>query len=111
MTYPYAYAFIVGYDVDGPYLDCFMDVSQVIGVTPEEFENVTAIQKRLGLDTTQRERLLMSFNGMNLRARVTGKVIHKVNTEEPLKADDLQLVLQMKQMDHSLKTFLDESRI
>lgn len=111
MTYAHAYAFIVGYDIDGPYLDCFMDVSSVVGVTPEEFANVTAIQKRLGVDTTQRERLMMNFNGMNLRALVTGKTIHKVNTEEPIEADDLRLVLQMKQMDHTLKLFLNESKI
>jgi hypothetical protein len=107
----FAYAFIVGYDEDGPYLDCFMDVSQALNVTADEFADVTAIQKRLGLDISQRERLATNFSGMTLRARVTGKTIHKVDTDEPLTADDLRLYLQYKQMDKTLKDFLTRSKI
>jgi hypothetical protein len=48
---------------------------------------------------------------MTLRARVTGKTIHKVDTDEPLTADDLRLYLQYKQMDKTLKDFLTRSKI
>jgi hypothetical protein len=106
-----AYAFIVGYDADGVYLDSFMDVSQALGVTADEFANVTAIQKRLGLDISQRESLASNMSGMMLRSRVTGKTIHKVDTDEPLTADDLRLLLQYKQMDKTLKLFLKRSTL
>jgi hypothetical protein len=54
---------------------------------------------------------LGNMAGISLRARVTGKRMHKVTTEEPITAEVLDSVLRNKQFEGKLKSFLKESEI
>ena len=107
----YASVFIVGYDEDGPHCDSFVDVSPALGVTHDQYLRTIQAAERVGADSTYRKAVLVSMNGIQLRARVTGRRLHKVTTEEPITAEVLDSVLRNKQFEGKLKTFLKESEI
>jgi hypothetical protein len=107
----YAYVFLVGFDEDGPHTDCFLDVSSLVGSDLGQYMASIQAARRLGLDTKPRENALTNLNGVQLRARVTGKRMHKVTTEEPITAEVLDSVLRNKQFEGKLKSFLKESEI
>lgn len=106
-----SYAFLVGYDVDGPYADCFLDVTPMIGVQMPEYLNVTAIADRMGVDTTERKLLPQHMQGMFLRARVTGKTIHRIDTEEAMTFTDFNTYMRHLYAKGKLKEFLKGSQI
>jgi hypothetical protein len=107
----YAYVFLVGFDEDGPHTDCFLDVSAALGFNPQTYQLATDTAKRLGIPTGERVAFLGNMAGISLRARVTGKRMHKVTTEEPITAEVLDSVLRNKQFEGKLKSFLKESEI
>lgn len=106
-----AYVFLVDYDEDGPYADSLLDVSAAMGQTPETYKLAIDTAKRMGIPTESRERLSKSMIGITLRARFTGKQLHKITTEEPIDHAALDSVLRGKQRRGTLKQFLKESRI
>ena len=107
----YAYVFLVGFDEDGPHADGFLDVSAAVGSNPQTYQLATDTARRLGLPTAKRVVLLGNMAGISLRARVTGKRMHKVITEEPITIEVLDSLLRNKQFEGTLKSFLKESEI
>jgi hypothetical protein len=107
----FAYVFLVGFDEDGPHADCFLDVSALVGSDLGQYMASIQAARRLGLDTKPRENALTNLNGVRLRARVTGKRMHKVTTEVPITGDELDALLLSKQSERTLKKFLKESAI
>ena len=107
----YAYVFLVGYDEDGPHCDSFLDVSSALGVTHDQYLRSIQAAERVGADSTSRKALLTSMSSINLRARVTGKRMYKLTTEEPITIEELDSVLRIKQLGSNLKPFLKESEI
>jgi site-specific recombinase XerD len=107
----FAYIFIVGFDEDGPHTDSFMDVSAALDQTAETYQRAVATAKRLGIDSTQLEQLTNNMSGISLRARITGRRLHKVLTEEPITREDIDALMRRKQAEQTLKTFLQESEI
>ena len=107
----FAYVFLVGFDEDGPHADCFLDVSALVGSDLGQYTASIQAARRLGLDTKPRENALANLHLVSLRARFTGKQLHKVTTEEPITADVLDTLLQYKQSERTLKKFLKESEI
>jgi hypothetical protein len=107
----FAYVFLVGFDEDGPHADCFLDVSAAIDQTAETYQRAVDAAKRLGVDNTRLTQLPHNMSGISLRARLTGKQLHKVTTEEPITAEVLDSVLRNKQSERTLKKFLKESAI
>jgi hypothetical protein len=107
----YAYVFIVGYGEDGPYADSFLDVSAAIDQTAETYQRTVDTAKRIGVDNTRLAQLPQNMAGISLRARITGRTLHKVTTEVPITGDELDTLLQYKQSERTLKKFLKESAI
>ena len=107
----YAYVFIVGYNEDGPYADSFLDVSVALGFNPQTYQLATDTAERLGIPTGERVAFLRNMAGISLRARITGRTLHKVTTEVPITGDELDTLLQCKQSERTLKKFLKESAI
>ena len=107
----FAYVFLVSFDEDGPYADSFLDVSAAIGGNPETLQRAVDAAKRIGVDSTRLAQLPRSMSGISLRARVTGRRLHKVTTEEPITIEVLDSLLRNKQFEGTLKSFLKESEI
>jgi hypothetical protein len=107
----FAYVFLVSYDEDGPYADSFLDVSAAIGSNPETLQRAVDAAKRIGVDSTRLAQLPRSMSSISLRARVTGRRLHKVTTEEPITIEVLDGVLQHLQSKRTLKSFLKEREI
>jgi len=107
----YAYVFLVSYGEDGPYADSFLDVSVALGFNPQTYQLATDTAERLGIPTGDRVAFLGNMAGISLRARMTGRTLHKVTTEEPITAEVLDSVLRNKQSERTLKKFLKESAI
>ena len=107
----FAYVFLVSYWEDGPYADSFLDVSAALDQTADTYQRAVDAAKRIGVDSTRLAQLTHNMAGISLRARVTHRRLHKVTTEEPLTADELDALLQCKQSERTLKQFLKESEI
>ena len=107
----FAYVFLVSYWEGGPYADSFLDVSAAIGSNPQTYQRVVDAAKRIGVDSTRLAQLSRNMAGISLRARVTGRRMHKVTTEEPITIEVLDSLLRNKQFEGTLKSFLKESEI
>jgi hypothetical protein len=107
----FAYVFLVSYWEDGPYADSFLDVSAAIGSNPQTYQLAVDAAKRIGVDSTRLAQLPRNMSGISLRARVTGRRLHKVTTEEPITIEVLDSLLRNKQFEGTLKSFLKESEI
>lgn len=74
----YAYMFLVGYNEDGRYLDAFLDVSDLIGLTEA---GIKAKAKLLGPDHESLKHtmgVMQSVNSMALRFRFNGGHLHGI---------------------------------
>jgi hypothetical protein len=107
----FAYVFIVGFDEDGPHADSFLDVSAAIGSNPQTLQRAVDAAKRIGVDSTRLAQLPRNMSGISLRARVTGRRLHKVASEVPITGEELDTLLQHLQSERTLKQFLKESEI
>lgn len=105
------YAFLIGYDENGPYTDSFLDVTPMIGVQMPEYLNVTAIADRMGVDTTKRKLLPQHMQGMFLRARVTGKTMHRIDTDQEMTPEDLNTYMRSLYTTSEFKDFIRRSQI
>lgn len=115
----YSYVFISRWCKGDISVDSFLDVTGFVNGSLEENEATIAALRRMGetlpdeLSSWEaRKNELNSFlAGMGLRARFNHCDLHRVDTDTPITADDLQAVLECKQQDGSLKDFLTDSRI
>lgn len=110
----HTYVFSPRFDEDGEvYVDTFLDVTPCVGLTQETAQLVVATAEKLG-STIPRERhplrLASDVGTMRMRARLNNTNIHKITTEEPITATDLEAVLKAKQRSE-LRNFLKESRL
>ena len=106
-----SYLFLVGYDEDGPFTDSMLDVTPMKDVTAKQYENVTAIQKRMGLDVSERESLLKHASYLALRAKMVGMTLHSVHLDGGLEREVLDDYLKSLAHANQLKQFLKQSRI
>lgn len=107
----HAYIFLVGYDEDGVYLDCFADMTHVLG---KSVDGVRAAEKLTGVFDREAARLSHVYAAIGLRARfVQGGHCpgpYCVKTEDPLTREELTTILQHMTTERR-KEFLQAAKI
>lgn len=109
--YVYAYAFLVGYNEDGPYVDTFVDITALIGKTAD---GVRAVERLTGAND---EAVSVALSGMQmlfLRERYARSFDcagpYQTRTRSPIDAALLTRALRSMPIPRR-KAFLKEARI
>ena len=106
----HGFYFFVNYGEEGIYIDCGIDVTELIGKT---HEGVMAAEKLTGVANHEANRVLQAISTMHLRSRFinTGSPgPYLVKTSSPLSLDELETYL--RHLDRAaLKTFLASARV
>ncbi len=107
----HAYLFLIGYDEEGPYLDCFADMSYALGKCAA---GERAKELMLGVKDAEADRLGHLFKTIELRARFVHGSAHPgpycVKTEDPLTREELTTYLKSLTTERR-KEFLKAAKI
>ena len=110
-----SYVFGVNYSNDGPQLDFFIDVTQMVHAgSPEAYEAMLDVRARLDPEDGEVQALrrlpmhLVHF--LRLRPCLAGGYVYKVDFEEELTPNDFERYLQSLPRE-KLREFLEKAKI